>query len=372
MSEVTTPVPVPNPHTQLPPLPPEITALAPDVDLPDPMEAPGLGWAVLGAGGIARTFATAVQNWTRSTVTAVGARDVERARAFAGEFAVPHAFGSYEEAVACPEVDAVYVATIHPTHAEVALAAIAAGKHVLVEKPFTMDAQQARRVIDAARDAGVFLMEAMWTRHLPHHVVARAILASGNLGDVVQVRADHGQALRHVDRLMVPELGGGALLDLGVYSVSFVQSVLGSVEVDSVAATWTDTGVDETVQALLRGSSSDEGEGGTGAALGNASCSLAGRSATSAEVVCERGALEFPLQFYRPGQLLLRTFSEGGHPDGDVTAWDATVPGGFQYQVAEVARCVTAGVQQSPAVPWRDTVAVMDLLDRIGQVAREV
>ncbi|RRC96243.1 Gfo/Idh/MocA family protein [Schaalia canis] len=343
-----------NPHAALAPLPEPIAHLARGVELPDPMDAPPLRWGILGAGGIAGTFARDVPAYSSGRIVAVASRDHERAQSFAHAHGIGRVHDSYEQLVADPQVDAIYVATIHPMHAEHALLAIEAGKPVLVEKAFTMTAAQARRVFDAARERGVFVMEAMWTRHLPHQRVLRQILANGALGRIVSAQADHGQSLWHVPRLTDPALGGGALLDLGVYSLSFIQSIARDARLVSADGVLTDSGVDVANVAVLR----------VGEALAVARSNFSGRSATAAEVVCEHGALELPLQFYRPGALQLRTFG-GEDPDGDTVTWDATMPGGFQYEAAEAARCVATGVTESCVMPWSDTLAVMELMDEV-------
>jgi predicted dehydrogenase len=186
-------------------------------------------WGILATGGIARAFTDDLALQPDSEVVAVGSRSQASADAFGDEFGVPHRYASYQALVSDPDVDAVYVATPHPGHHDAALLAINAGKAVLVEKPFAMDAAQAREMIDAARERGTFLMEAMWTRFLPHIARVREILAAGTLGDVVYLTAEHGQwfAPDPQFRLFAPELGGGALLDLGIYPVSFAHLVLG-------------------------------------------------------------------------------------------------------------------------------------------------
>src|SRR3954451_3323387 len=186
-------------------------------------------FGIIGTGGIARAFATDLAAVKGAELVAIGSRSQESADRFGEAFDVPHRHPSYEALVADDEVDAVYVATPHPLHAENALATIAHGKHVLVEKPFTMNAEEARRVVAAAREAGVLCLEAMWTRFLPHTVKIRNLLADGALGQVVTVAGDHGQyfAPDPSHRLYAPELGGGALLDLGIYPVSWVHMVLG-------------------------------------------------------------------------------------------------------------------------------------------------
>src|ERR1700753_636073 len=179
-------------------------------------------WGLLATGGIAHDFATNLAYLPGAEIVAVGSRTQPSADAFGDEFNIPHRHGSYQALVNDPDVDAVYVSTPHPGHHDAALLAINAGKAVLVEKPFAMDAAQAREMIDAARDQGTFLMEAMWTRFLPHIARVREILAAGTLGDVVYLTAEHGQwfAPDPQFRLFAPELGGGALLDLGIYPVS--------------------------------------------------------------------------------------------------------------------------------------------------------
>src|SRR6188472_1270908 len=182
--------------------------------IPDPAQAPPLRWGILAPGGIARAFADALRKHTRQELVAVGSRSKERADAFASTFDIPKAYSDYQALVADPDVDVVYVASPHSEHRDQALLVIEAGKHVLVEKAFTRNAAEAGEVIAAARAAGVALMEAMWTRFLP---------GIGVLGRVTTLMADHGQYFdfepRH--RLYNPDLAGGALLDLGVYPVSF-------------------------------------------------------------------------------------------------------------------------------------------------------
>jgi predicted dehydrogenase len=173
-------------------------------------------WGILAAGGIAHAFAHDLALRPDCEVVAVGSRSRASADAFGDEFGLPRRHASYQALVNDPDVDAVYVSTPQPGHYDAALPAINAGKAVLVEKPFAMDAAQAREMINAARDQKTFLMEAMWTRFLPHIARVREILAAGTLGDVVYLTAERWQwfAQDPQFRLFAPELGGGALLDL--------------------------------------------------------------------------------------------------------------------------------------------------------------
>ena len=188
-----------------------------------------LRWGLIGSGLIAKAFADDLTVTDSGRVVAIGSRSQESADRFADKFGIPNRHASYEALVADPDVDVVYVATPHPMHLANALLALEAGKPVLVEKAFTMNADEARELVASARAKGLFAMEAMWTRFLPHIAEVNRLLAAGALGDIVTVMADHGQWFPKdpAFRLFAPELGGGALLDCGVYPVSFASMVLG-------------------------------------------------------------------------------------------------------------------------------------------------
>jgi predicted dehydrogenase len=186
-------------------------------ELAKPPSSGTLGWGILAPGGIARAF-TRDLLLHGHRVAAVGSRSADRARAFAEEFGIARAHGSYDELVADPTVDVVYIATPHNLHAENAVAALESGKHVLVEKAFTLNAAEASRVARLGRTKGLVVMEAMWTRFLPHMEFVRSVVASGRLGEIRSLHADHTQRLSSdpAHRLNDPKLAGGALLDLGV------------------------------------------------------------------------------------------------------------------------------------------------------------
>ena len=188
-------------------------------------------WGILATGGIAHAF-TADLRTAGLDVVAVGSRSAGSARAFAEQYGIAHAHGSYEALVADPEVDIVYVASPHSHHLAHATLALEAGKHVLIEKAVTLDADEAIALRDLAAARGLLVMEAMWTRYLPHMVRVREIVAAGTLGEVRTVIADHTQRISDdpAHRLNALELGGGALLDLGIYPVSFAVDILGPNE----------------------------------------------------------------------------------------------------------------------------------------------
>lgn len=320
-------------------------------ELEDPYDAQPLRWAILGAGGIAGAFAGAVTRHTRSQVVAVGSRDLQRATRFAGQHDIPRAHGSYEALVADPDIDAVYVATPHSEHRDHALLAIAAGRPVLVEKAFTRDAAAAQEVLAAAGAAGVFAMEAMWTRFLPHMVALRELVAAGGIGEPIGLVADHGQDMRHhppSHRLHDPALAGGALLDLGVYPVSFAHDLFGVPDRITALGSRTATGVDGQVSLAL----------GFGEVMqASLHTTLWARTATTAVVFGTEGRVELADRFYGPTSFALV------RADGDGWTYRDHVVDGLQYEAAEVARCVAAGAQQSSVMGWQATLDVMRTLD---------
>ena len=323
-------------------------------EVPDPRSAPALRWGILGPGGIAGAFAWAVGESTASQVVAVGSRSADRAATFAQRYGVPSAHGSYEALVADPNVQAVYVATPHSEHAEHALLAIAAGKHVLIEKALTRTAGEAQQVFDAAAAQGVFAMEAMWTRFLPHIAELREVLARGEIGEIVGVFADHGQDMRHLPpshRLHNPELAGGALLDLGVYPVSFAMDLLGTPDRIAAFGSLTETGVDGQVAIAL---------GFGERAQASLHTTLWARTPTTATVFGTAGRIEVARHFYRP-----TTFDVVDPDDHRRTYGGQPVAGGLQYEAAEVARCVAEGRQQSERMSWDGSLAVMRTLDEL-------
>lgn len=341
-------------------VPREILEISPHFTIPDPMSAPALKWGILGTGQIASLFADQVPNYSTGNIVAVGSRSLERAQRFATRYGITQAYGSYEELVNDADVEAVYIATLHPHHYEHALMALRAGKPVLVEKSFTLNREQAEGVFFEARANGLFAMEAMWTRFLPHQLVAREVLASGVLGDIVSIHADFGVRLDGIDRLEELALGGGALLDLGVYPLNFIQSILGNPEMIDAIGLVNAAGVDEHEIVTLT----------YVGALAVASANMRSKSAGAAEVICREGRIEFRDQFHAPGRI--NVFHD---PDPDLIpdevgyswTWDAHVPGGLQYEAAEVARCVNAGLTQSETMPWSDTIAVMEVMDKVRQ-----
>lgn len=320
-----------------------------------------LRWGILGTGLIAdmmaRDLALAAARGDHEVV-AVGSRRQESADRFGDThgIAAGHRHASYEALVADDTVDIVYVATPHPMHHHDALLAIAAGKHVLVEKAFTMTAAQAREVVAAAARAGVFCMEAMWTRFLPHMARVREIVASGVLGDLVSVAADHGQWFRQdpAFRLFAPELGGGALLDLGVYPVSFASMVFGGAQPERLATLVTPAfnGVVDGQTSMLFGY-----PGGAQALL---TCTSSAKTATRASIVGTEARIEIDPTWYTPTSFTL--VPRDGEP---VTEHLPHEGRGMVYQADEARRCIEAGRLESDVLPLEETVAIMATMDAV-------
>jgi predicted dehydrogenase len=311
-------------------------------------------WGILATGGIAHAFARDLELQPGCEVVAVGSRSRASADAFGDEFGVPHRHASYQALVNDPDVDAVYVSTPHPGHHGAVLLAINAGKAVLVEKPFAMDAAQAREMIEAAHGQGTFLMEAMWTRFLPHIARLREILAAGTLGDVVYLTAEHGQwfAPDPRFRLFAPELGGGALLDLGIYPVSFASLVLGVPARVTAVSDPAFTGVDATTSMIFQYDS------GAHAVL---TTTLRAASGNSAAIYGTEARIEIDGWFYTPTSF--RVIARDGT---ELERFDQPYAGrGLRAEAAEVGRCLRAGLLESPLLPLDETYSIMQVMDEI-------
>ena len=310
-------------------------------------------WGIISTGRIARTFAQDVRHLDGHSISAVGSRSMASADAFATEFDVPQRFDTYEALVEARDGDAIYVATPHPMHMSNALLALESGKPVLVEKAFSMNSAQARLMVDAARGRGVFMMEAMWTRFLPHVVMIRDIVGSGRLGDIVHFEADHGKwfELDPEFRLFAPELGGGAVLDLGIYPISFASMLLGTPRRITSVVEPAFTGVDGTVSMIF---------GYESGAQSTLSCTSLARTATRACISGTRGRIEIEADFYAPTAFTLIT------RDGEAERFEMPVQGrGLHFEALEVERCVRDGATESAIMPLDETVTIMETIDRV-------
>jgi predicted dehydrogenase len=311
-------------------------------------------WGILATGGIAATFVKDLRLLPDAEVVAVGSRTLDAAQRFAKTHDIERAYGSWAELAADPDVDVIYVATPHSHHHAATVVCLQAGKPALTEKPLTTDRASSLALVELARQRNAFFMEAMWTRCFPAVRRALDLVHDGAIGELVSVHADFGVATPYdpTHRLHARALAGGALLDLGVYPVTMAHLFLGEPSSIRAWGSLNQEGVDRST-AMLFGYDS-----GAFAAL---SCSVSGDSARHAVITGTRGRIEFPRHFFMPRRFeLYRDRSE----TPEVT--DLPHEGmGYQFEAAEVHRCLRAGLLESPLVPHATTLSVMGILDRV-------
>ncbi|WP_447589382.1 Gfo/Idh/MocA family protein [Microbacterium lacticum] len=310
-------------------------------------------WGILATGGIAHAF-TADLRTAGLDVVAVGSRSAESARAFAEQYGIAHAHGSYEALVADPEVDIVYVASPHSHHLAHATLALEAGKHVLIEKAVTLDADEAIALRDLAASRGLLVMEAMWTRYLPHMVRVREIVAAGTLGEVRTVIADHTQRISDdpAHRLNALELGGGALLDLGIYPVSFAVDILGPIESARAVGRLAETGADSDVAIAA-----------VHAGGGLSSIAMSSRAAgpNTAHVIGTDARIDIDRVWYTPTSF--RVTATDGTVIEDYTS--AFAGRGMQFEALYAEHLLREGRTDSDLLPFDESITIMATLDDI-------
>ena len=309
-------------------------------------------WGILGPGGIAQAFARDLALIRGHTIAAVGSRSLENAQKFSETFGGT-AYGSYQELVADPTVDAIYVATPHPAHHDNVILALNAGKPVLCEKPFAVNSKEAQAMVEAASRNSVALMEAMWARFLPHYAKVREIVDSGVLGPILSIHADHGQRLadKGIARLIDPELAGGALLDLGIYPISFAHMILGNPSHITSKAVMTEKGVDAQTSMIF---SYDSG------AQAVLTTTMIEQTPCRVVVAGLHGWLEIDRTFYNPAAMRIVL------NDGTVTEYPNTYAGhGLREQAEAFKQLVRSGKLESDILTWADTVDIMKSLDTV-------
>jgi len=321
---------------------------------PDPRLAPSLRWGVLGPGVVADRFAVALQAHTGQRLVAVGSRSIERAARFAQRHGVPRAYGDYGQAVADPDVDAVYIAVPAHAHLSLALAALAAGKHVLVEKPFARNASEARELVAAARAANVTLMEAMWTRFLPGTDVIRQLLDANELGELHLVTCDHGHRVSVDGRMYDPSAAGGALLDIGVYGFAFANFVLGEPSSICAVGSRTQNGLDAQEAVVLSDFSQHPG------ALAVLSSSMVAATSGSASICGSSGRIDLPKDFYQSSPI--RFVDAGGNTLTSAGSSECQNEA-LCYEIGHFATLVAEGAPESPLMSHGESVAIMAQMD---------
>ena len=313
-------------------------------------------WGILATGGIAAAFTADLVDLPDAEVVAVASRSEASAKAFAERFGIERAYGEWGALAEDADIDVVYVATPHSAHRAAAGLCLSAGRNVLCEKAFTLNAREAEELVGLAKDGGRFLMEAMWMYCNPLIRRLKALVDDGAIGDVRTVQADFGLAgpFPPAHRLRDPAQGGGALLDLGVYPVSFAHLLLGEPSDVTAKAVLSEEGVDLQTGALL---SYDSG------ALASLHCSLTGGTATIASVTGSLGRIDIPNGFFHPDRFVLHR--DGRDPE-EFVADPADGPrNSLKHEAREVMRALRAGETESPLVPLEGTLAVMRTLDAV-------
>jgi len=310
-------------------------------------------WGIIGPGKIAHKMAKDLERIPKARLHAVGSRSLERAQEFAQAYHIPHAFGSYEELATCPDLDVVYIATPHHGHFENTMMCLGRGLAVLCEKPLAINARQSKQMIEAARTGEVFLMEAIWTRFLPQTIQILELIEDGVIGDVLSVKADFGfpASFDPAGRLFNLELGGGALLDIGLYPAFLALLLLGKPEGVQASAIFSDTGVDVENGVLLK---YKDGQ------MAHLHSTLRNMTKTEAFIYGSAATIHIHTRWHEPSSFSiirpkqapeLHTFPEESH--------------GYIYEAREVMHCLEEGLTESPHLPLSFSQDLMELLDDI-------
>lgn len=311
-------------------------------------------WGILGPGNIAHKFATGFDAVEEGELYAVGSRTIENANVFADKFDIPNRYGSYEELVADPDVDAIYVATPHPFHKEHTILSLNAGKAVLCEKPMAVNAMEAQEMVDCARKNNVFLMEAMWTRFLPIFLRVEEWINQGLIGDVRMLSADFGfrAGFNPKARLFNPELAGGALLDVGVYTINLASFIFGGKAPSKISsmAHLGDSGVDEQSSMIL---GYDEGQ------MAILYTAVRTNTRQDALIMGTKGSISIP-SFWNATSAILRV---DGEEDQIVDI--PHMANGYCFEIKEVIRCMGEGKIQSDRMSWKESISIMHTMDEI-------
>ena len=321
--------------------------------MPDPRDAPRLRWGILGTGWIAERFVAALQQETDQEVAAVGSRSEESAAAFSGRFGIPTAHGSYEELVADPSIDVVYVATPHTAHLPHASLALDAGKHILVEKPVALNVAEAGELAARAAERGLYCAEAMWTLFTPKFDVIRQLIDERVLGDVHAVISDFGEWFTADHRIMRADLAGGPLLDLGTYPLSLAHWVLGAPTEIIARGEPAPSGVNGQTSALL------VHRNGAHSVI---TTSILANSPTGATIAGSEATVTIPGIYYRPGPFVLESADKSRRLEyrEPEVGYDA-----LAYEAAETARRIGAGETGTPIRPMADAIATLQILDEV-------
>ncbi|GAB3945934.1 Gfo/Idh/MocA family oxidoreductase [Spirosoma harenae] len=310
-------------------------------------------WGILGPGRIAHKFAQDLLTLPEAQLYAVASSDLQRANEFAETYNIPHAFGSYEELLTLPDLDVVYVATPHVKHHEHVMMLLNGGKAVLGEKPFAMNGDQVREMVETARSKGVFLMEALWSRFMPGIEFALDLVKSGAVGKVVSLKADFGFRAPFLPekRLFNKELGGGSLLDIGIYPLFLSYLFLGKPKTIKASATFGSTNVDEQCGMVLTYS---DGQ------LALLDSTILAATDCLGLIQGETGQIRIQSRFHETKGIVLKQEDQTTSP----FEFNRETHG-YDYEARHVMQCLAEGKTESPLWSLDDSLNLMELLDAV-------
>lgn len=312
-------------------------------------------WGILGCGKIARKFASDLRLVEDAELYAAASLTESRLASFSSEFNPVKSFSTYEALAACPEVDAIYVATPHGLHYDHTLLCLRHGKAVLCEKAFALNLAQAREMIEYARKQKIFIMEAFWTKFIPQYQAVMEIINAGQIGEVKMLQADFGFKAPEprVQRLDDPLLGGGSLLDIGIYPVFMAQSILGKPTQIHAFITPYESGVDEQCVMTMKFA---------GGALAVLSSTFAVDTPVEAMIAGTKGRIVMRGRFHNPSCRVELISENDEVREIPVDREDGF---GYQYEIRHVNECLRQGLTESPVMTHADTLMLMETLDRI-------
>ncbi|KAM4596297.1 trans-1,2-dihydrobenzene-1,2-diol dehydrogenase-like [Fundulus diaphanus] len=317
-------------------------------------------WGLCGAGKISHDFSVAVKTLPAEDhqIAAIASRSRERAKEFAKNHSIPKVYGSYEELARDPNIDVVYLGVLHTEHWRVGLLFLKAGKNVLCEKPFAMNSRQVKDLVEAAKKNNVFLMEAIWSRCFPVHAEVRKLLAEEAVGEVKLVKAYFGSPQLHIPRSVEKELGGGALLDIGVYCLQFVLMVFNGESPESIQASGVllDSGVDESVVVVMKFS---------GKRMALCAFSIAARFQNDAVISGTKGSIKVLGPMHCPTALVVNDKKTEYPLPEPCLPLNFTNSTGLRYEAEEVRQCLLKGLKESPRMPLADSILLTEIMDEI-------
>ncbi|KAG7482265.1 trans-1,2-dihydrobenzene-1,2-diol dehydrogenase-like [Solea senegalensis] len=317
-------------------------------------------WGLCGAGKISHDFSVAMKTLPPGDhqIAVIASRSLESAEEFARKHGIPKAYGSYEELAKDPDVDVVYLGVLHTEHWRVGLLFLNAGKNVLCEKPFAMNSRQVKELVAAAKKNKVFLMEAIWSRCFPAHAEVRRLLGEEAVGEVKLVKADFGSPQLHIPRSVKKELGGGALLDIGVYCLQFVLMAFDGERPESIQATGVllDSGVDESIVVVMRFSRNR---------IAFCSFSIAARLPNDAVISGTEGLIKVLGPMHCPTTLVVKDIESVYPLPEPCLPLNFTNSTGLRYEAEEVRQCLLQGLKESPRMPLGESVLLTEIMDEI-------